>query len=149
MSSVSEPSRRPSHRVRRTHQEIRRALEATPIPVSALGSAQAGERCPRPHCGGLVLARQVITESGACEELVCANCARTTLVRLEEPYRPMPSERDARVERLMTPPAAPPRAVPGIDDSMDIGLPPAIRAALAVDRGCESESLPVAPPDTH
>lgn len=149
MSRLYEPSRGLRSRIRRTHQEIRRALEATPIPVSALGSAQAGDRCPRPHCGGLVLARQVITESGACEELVCANCARTTLVRLEEPYRPLPSERDARAERLMTPPAAPPRAAPGIDDSMDIGLPPAVRAVLAADRGYESECPPVAPPDTH
>lgn len=149
MSQVYEPSRRPRTIIRRTHQEILRDLAQTPIPVSELGDAKAGDRCPRPHCGGLVLIRQVITGCGACEELFCANCARTKLVRLEEPYRPMPAERDVRVERLLTPPAAPPRAAQGIDDSMDIGLPPAVLAVVADDTGLHSESGLFAPPDRH
>lgn len=99
---------------------------APPAPSPLLGS-KAGERCPRQACGGLLFSRNVVTHDGACEELVCASCARSRLLRVHEPYRPLPAHPDRRVERLLQPEAEG-RVDPDIDRTEDNALPPALRA---------------------
>lgn len=56
-------------------------------PPNPLVGVQAGDRCPRPGCGGLVMFRGVVTLDGACDELVCSSCARSIATTFREPYR--------------------------------------------------------------
>lgn len=46
--------------------------------------------CPRPHCGGLLLTREVRTEEGRLQETYCVACSRlytTSVVHPYDPYR--------------------------------------------------------------
>lgn len=43
--------------------------------------------CPRPHCGGLLLLRLVVTVEGEVEEAVCHACGRRAgPARIRDPY---------------------------------------------------------------
>lgn len=66
-----------------------RAVEGV-IPPNPLAGAVEGSRCPRAGCGGLVMARGVVTLDGACDELVCSSCARSIATVFREPYRALP-----------------------------------------------------------
>lgn len=44
--------------------------------------------CPRPHCGGLLLTREVLTEEGRLQETYCAACSRLYEVIGVHPYDP-------------------------------------------------------------
>jgi hypothetical protein len=117
-----------------------------PVPLSPLQGSQAGERCPRRHCGGLLIQRAVVTVDGSCEELVCSSCARSTVLRVLEPYVPIPEPRDQAVSALLVPDREA-GAGRGSDDSMGIPLPPSVRVAVGLHRGWSDESLPVPPLD--
>jgi hypothetical protein len=103
-----------------SHQGPRTALpQAPPSPLVGL---KEGTRCPRPHCGGLLMLRAVVTIEGSCDELVCASCARSRVLALREPYRPIPVSRDPRFDepRERVRPGA---AALDTEDSMGIVAP--------------------------
>ena len=74
------------------------------------------ETCPRPHCGGVIVSRSTITESGSCEELICVACSRVRLVSFREPYTPVKMERKAVEEELLSPRAEPAGRGTGLDE---------------------------------
>lgn len=117
-------------------------------PPSPLRGLRGGDRCPRVHCGGMLLQRAVVTVDGSCEELVCASCARAVLLAIHEPYVPMRAARDPSVESLLG--VAHPGAVGrGDAGNGDTSLPPDVRDAAGLDRGCFDLSLLEPPLDSH
>ena len=45
--------------------------------------------CPRPHCGGLLLLRSVVTEEGWVQQCVCVGCGRLVgPTPARDPYGP-------------------------------------------------------------
>ena len=81
----------------------RRHLLSPEAPRSPLVDCQPGDRCPRSHCGGLLILRAVETLAGSCDEVVCSSCARSALLAIREPYAPMPSVRDPKLASLLVP----------------------------------------------
>lgn len=106
---------------------------AAPPPPSPLTGLKEGDRCPRPHCGGLLMGRVVVTVDGSCDELICSSCARAVLLRVHEPYVPMGREPDPRVASLLVPEPQD-DAGRGNDDSMGIALPESLLDGLAPRR---------------
>ena len=90
-------------------------------------------RCPRPHCGGLILWRYVCTAEGTIEEGSCSACGRVPpgLVRYPAVYRPLTVRFRAEVEASLVErtdgASASRRVAPDSDDSMDIRWPRAAR----------------------
>lgn len=133
-----------------THEHRVRKPQATPGPQAGSGlpiDASEGARCPRLSCGGLVVLRGVVTVDGSCDELVCSLCARSRVLRVREPYRPMAQSRDPDVEGLLALPSQRAGHVGrGSDHTLDIGLPPDVLASAGLDTGCSDESLLDVPP---
>ena len=81
-------------------------------------------RCRRPHCGGLLLARDVVTVEGVVREVVCSACGRSILLAIRDPYGLYRVRFSPQVERSLQSPAwARDRAISAAldsDDSMDI-----------------------------
>lgn len=117
-------------------------------PPSPLSEAREGSRCPRPHCGGLIALRSVVTLDGCCEEVYCLACARSALRRVLEPYVPIPSVRDPVLASLLIPDRPTP-AAPDSEDSGGIVWPSAAHDTEALRRVCSDESLPGPPLDTR
>lgn len=136
-----EPSLRPKSLVRSD-------MTAGSPPANVLAGLRPGDRCPRPHCGGLLLQRAVVTEDGSCEEVVCAACARSLLLVILEPYAPMPSDCNPALDRFLRPDPCP-NAGQGTDGIEDSDVPPAIREAVGLDRGLLDESSLTPPLDPH
>jgi hypothetical protein len=103
-------------------------------PQAPLRGGDLGSRCPRPHCGGLLLLRAVVTVDGSCEEQVCVACSRAQLVAIREPYRPMTVSRDPEVAAWLSPPTTP-GSGPESDDSAGIVWPPAVRLVRGLAEG--------------
>ena len=79
------------------HHVVRSQEPHGEAPAGPLVGCRPGDRCPRPHCGGLVVLRDVVTLDGACEELVCSSCGRSLPTRFREPYRALaPASRSDR-----------------------------------------------------
>ena len=126
-----------SHYERASHHHFvhRRGVpEPAPLPLYEVQGQSV--RCLRPHCGGLMLLRVVVTIDGTCEEYTCASCSRSHLVRIVEPYPPLPIE--GPLLKGVTTVSRRARAGPDSDGSEDSVLPPAIRDVLALD--IESET---------
>ena len=89
-----------------------------------------GQCCPRPHCGGLVIERGVLTPEGFLREAYCTACARSSSPRLEAPRPParlrLSEACEAKLARLCTERGRN-RASEGFDDTTDISMP---RSAL-------------------
>ena len=136
-----EPSRRPKGQVLRD----RTTQEPAQNPLS---EARAGSRCPRPHCGGLLILRAVVTVDGSCDEVVCSSCSRSVVLALHEPYRPMPR---ARHPLFDAPGEAdrPGAARRDTDDSMGIVPPGDARDGPLLYTVWSDESLPLPPLDSH
>ena len=136
-----EPSRRPKGQVLRD----RTTQEPAQNPLQGL---REGERCVRPHCGGLLILRAVVTVDGSCDEVVCSSCSRSVVLALHEPYRPMPR---ARHPLFDAPGEAdrPGAARRDSDDSMGIVLPADAPSAQQLCTVWSDESLPVPPLDSH
>jgi len=47
-----------------------------------------GQRCPRAHCGGLIVERFVASPEGVLTEAYCTACSRSAHARLVVPPRP-------------------------------------------------------------
>lgn len=98
-------------------------------------------KCPRPHCGGLILWRYVCTAEGTIEEGYCSTCGRVPpgLVRYPAVYRPFTVRFRADVERSLIERvdgvSASRRAGLDIDDSADIQWPPAAPGESDDDTG--------------
>lgn len=94
-----------SMRPRSSHIDHHRMEEGGPEPTRVSLSEDLKEygRCPRPHCGGLLVRRTTVTGSGSCEELVCTSCSRGRLLYVHEPYPPMRADRDPEMEAACTP----------------------------------------------
>lgn len=94
------------------------------------------EVCPRPHCGGRVFEREVVTIQGAVRERVCHLCSRSWLVKVLSPYRPVRVQFRPSVERALVEKAegffagASARREP--DHSEDIVLARPVREAVDV-----------------
>ena len=101
------------------------------VPRSPLADSEAGSRCPRPHCGGLVLERAVVTVDGACVEVYCSACGRSALRAVLEPYTPIPLPQSPADASLYAPDREP-GAAQGSDDTAGrlVGLPAPDRRAL-------------------
>ena len=117
------------------------------VVASELEGHQPGGRCPRAHCGGLLILRAVVTHSGGCDELVCSSCSRTRLLAIREPYVPTPSVRDPRLECLLAP-DLPGRAGQGIGDNEDSAVPLDVLDDAGLRTGWSCECLPDSPPDS-
>lgn len=117
-------------------------------PRSPLVGCQPGDRCPRSHCGGLLILRAVETLAGACDEVVCSSCARSALLAIREPYAPMLSVRDPKLESLLTP-DRPVHVAPGTDDMWDSAIPLDVLDDAGLRTGWSCESPLSTPPDTH
>ncbi len=100
----------------------------TPVPVSELAGSLPGQQCPRPHCGGLLVERSVVTHDGVCMELVCASCARSAVVKILEPYPPLRVSADPNADRFFS--SREDRAAQDSDDSMGIALPHSVLASV-------------------
>jgi hypothetical protein len=137
-----EPSCRPK-------DHVRRDLTTQEPPQNPLQGVSEGSRCPRPHCGGLIALRAVVTLDGTCEELYCSSCARSVLQRVLEPYVPIPSVRDPRVDALLVPDREAGDVDQGIEGNGDIVEPEGLHESAALRRVWSDESLPLPPLDTH
>ena len=120
--------------------------EAVPSPLAGLNP---GDRCPRVHCGGLLILRAVVTIDGSCDEVVCSSCARSALLAIREPYVPTPSVRDPRLARLLVPDPHRVRVDPDSDDSEGSAVPLAVLDGAGLRTGWSCEFLPDSPPDSH
>lgn len=109
-------------------------------PESPLAGSRPGDRCPRAHCGGLLILRAVETLAGACDEVVCSSCARSALLAIREPYAPMPSAQDPTLESLMAP-DRPGRAARDSEDSEDSAAPLDVLASAGLRTGWSCEPL--------
>ncbi len=115
-------------------------------PQNVLDGSHPGDRCPRAHCGGLLILRAVETTGGACDEVVCASCSRSRLLRVREPYAPIPSVRDPKLASLLVPDRPAP-AAPDTDDNEDSGVPSDVLESVAPRTTWFDESLLSTPPD--
>ena len=113
-----------------------------------LAGAQSGERCPRLHCGGLLMAREVVTHEASCLEVYCASCARACVQVIREPYVPMARSQDPLLGSLSEV-ASQGRVGRGDDDSVGIALPRASRDDVGLGRGYSVLSLPEPPLDSR
>lgn len=100
----------------------------------------SGSPCPRPHCGGLLLHRDVISSEGRLQEVYCHLCGRTVAAQAEPVYRPCrvrfsPEVEGALGERFEVVSRSPNRVALDSDRSEDIGLPPGLLASLDDDTG--------------
>jgi hypothetical protein len=109
-------------------------------PPNPLAGLRGGARCPRPHCGGLLLVRAVVTHDGSCEEVYCASCSRASLLAVLEPYTPIPEGPDSAWASLLVP-EPDPAPSPDTDDSVGRALPASVRASVALHIACLDESL--------
>lgn len=117
-------------------------------PSSPLSEAQEGDRCPRPHCGGLIGLRAVVTLDGCCVEVYCLACSRSALRRVLEPYVPIPVSGDLVVEARMAPDSEA-HAPRESDDSVGIAFPRSAHDDGALRRVLTDESPLIAPLDSH
>jgi hypothetical protein len=117
------------------HHFVQRKGHPEPAPLPLCEVRGESVRCLRPHCGGLMLRRAVVTVDGTCEEYVCASCSRSALIRIVEPYPPLPIEGPLTRAIATVPrtPASRARAAPDSDGSEDSVLPPEILAVLRPD----------------
>ena len=110
------------------------------IAPGPFGSCQAGDRCPRLHCGGLLVRRTCVTHVGTCEEVVCTSCARAQVTKVIEPYAPMLHSPQAIEEACAPDPAG--RDTARTSDSGEVwSLPASVGHAI----GLNDEDLPDAP----
>lgn len=122
---MSRSNERATHRHSVHH--LKHPLPAPPIAQQAM---EGPIRCQRPQCGGLMLLRVVVTVDGTCEEVVCSACSRSQLVRIVEPYQPLP-EGDPLTQEIV----ARLSVGQGSDDTEDIELPPAVLDVVRSDGG--------------
>jgi hypothetical protein len=129
------------------HYASREVLQVPP--QSPLQGVREGGCCPRPHCGGLIALRDVVTVEGSCSELYCVACSRSVVQRVLMPYAPIPSVQDPVLASLLAPDREAGAAGRDSGDSEGIGLPGGIADAVGLHRGWSDESLPLPPLDTH
>lgn len=112
MSSQVEPSRRP----RSTHRRMRNPAPPDAPRAGLSASTQEYGLCARPGCGGLIVRRSAVTDTGECEELVCVACSRSRLVSFREVYPPLRPDRDPKMEACCTPSPARVRRSGGVEE---------------------------------
>lgn len=61
---------------------------APPAGAAPAPSVEAGARCPRPHCGGLIVLRDVLTTEGGLKERYCTACSRAYGAEFDVVYDP-------------------------------------------------------------
>mgnify|MGYP001600112013 CR=1 FL=1 len=113
------------------HHFVQRKGHPEPAPLPLCEVRGESVRCARPHCGGLMLRRAVVTVDGTCEEFVCSSCSRSALIRIVEPYPPLSIE--GSLLREVKTHSSRACAVPDSDGTEDSVLPPAIREAVGLD----------------
>ena len=113
-----------------------------------LADTHAGERCPRPHCGGLLMEREVVTHEASCREVYCASCARTCVQVIREPYVPLARAQDPLLASLSEVASHGDAGQDG-DDNVGIALPRASRDDVGLGRGYSVLSLPEPPLDSR
>lgn len=114
-----------------------------------------GARCPRSGCGGMLLARAVLTEEGEVRELACHLCARTFQVVVCQPYGPHRVQFRREVEASIVEKAdgffvrVAHGSARGFDHNEDSALPPDVLAAVRLYTGLPDECPPEGPPGSN